>query len=36
MLILGDGIYDKLNNSDVVTVVWDTFNRDKGKFRTVH
>ena len=33
---LGDGIYDKLSNSEVIEVVWDTFKRDKGSFSNVH
>ncbi len=32
----GDGIYDKLSNSDVIEMVWDTFKRDKGSFNTIH
>jgi len=32
----GDGIYDKLNNEEVVEIVWDTFKRDKGTFTTLH
>ena len=34
--VLGDGIYDKLSNHDVVTIVWDTLHRDKGKFKNIH
>ncbi len=34
--VLGDGIYDKLSNQDVVTIVWDTLHRDKGKFKNIH
>jgi protein phosphatase 2C family protein 2/3 len=36
ILNIGDGIYDKLSNSDVIEVVWDTFKRDKGSFSTLH
>jgi hypothetical protein len=35
-IYLGDGIYDKLNNSEVIEVVWDTFRRDKGSFANLH
>ena len=33
---LGDGIYDKLTNAEVIEVVWDTFRRDKGSFSNLH
>lgn len=32
----GDGIYDKLNNAEIIEVVWDTFKRDKGNFSNIH
>lgn len=27
-LILGDGIFDKVTNSEIIQLVWDTFRRD--------
>lgn len=33
---LGDGIFDKLSNSEIIEVVWDTFKRDKGAFQNIH
>jgi len=36
MANLGDGIYDKLTNSEIVEIVWDTFNRDKDNFNNLH
>lgn len=33
---LGDGIYDKLSNAEVIDIVWDTFKRDKGSFHNLH
>ncbi len=35
-IISGDGIYDKLSNEEVVSIVWDTLVRDEGKFKNVH
>jgi serine/threonine protein phosphatase PrpC len=32
----GDGIFDKLSNSEVISIVWDTFKRDKGSFQNIH
>jgi serine/threonine protein phosphatase PrpC len=33
---LGDGIYDKLSNSEVIDIVWDTLSRERGRFKTIH
>jgi len=33
---IGDGIFDKLTNEEVIEVVWDTLNRDKGLFQNIH
>jgi hypothetical protein len=33
---LGDGIYDKLSNEEVITIVWETLIRDEGKYKNVH
>jgi len=33
---IGDGIFDKLTNEEVIEAVWDTFKRDKGLFQTIH
>lgn len=35
-IIIGDGIYDKLSNDEIITVVWDTLIRDEGKFKNIH
>ena len=32
----GDGIYDKLSNEEVISIVWDTLIREEGKFKNVH
>lgn len=34
--ISGDGIYDKLSNEEVISIVWDTLSRDEGKFKNIH
>lgn len=36
VLMLGDGIYDKMTNDEIIQMVWDTFERDKGKYKTLH
>lgn len=36
VLMLGDGIYDKMTNDEIIHMVWDTFERDKGKYKTLH
>jgi hypothetical protein len=33
---IGDGIYDKLSNAEVIEIVWDTFKRDRGSFHNLH
>lgn len=36
LLFEGDGIYDKLSNDEVISIVWDTLIRDEGKFKNIH
>jgi hypothetical protein len=33
---IGDGIFDKMSNSEVVQIIWDTFQRDEGKYKNLH
>lgn len=32
----GDGIFDKLSNSEIIHIIWDTLRRDEGKFKNIH
>lgn len=35
-IYVGDGIFDKMNNADIIHMVWDTLRRDEGKFKNIH
>ena len=33
---VGDGIFDKITNNEIIQMIWDTLHRDAGKFKNIH
>lgn len=36
ILLASDGVFDKMSNSEIIQVIWDTLRRDEGKFKNIH